>query len=88
MAYLLTTTLRGYRGGSSASSVNRELETLNSDNRWHELRKISDSRHGPNLTDPTRFDYQVKAPSTRHILVQALRMRPTYKLGFPHFQAA
>ena len=79
MAYLLTTTLRGYRGGSSASSVNQELEALKSDDPWHELRKISDSRHGPSLTEPTRYDYQVKAPSTHHILVQALRMRPTCK---------
>ena len=63
MAYLLTTTLRGYRGGSSASSVNQELDALNSDDPWHELRKISDSRHGPSLTEPTRYDYQVKAPS-------------------------
>lgn len=79
MAYLLTTTLRGYRGGSSASSVNQELDALNSENPWLELRRISDSRHGPSLTEPTRFDYQTKAPSTHHILVQALRMRPTCK---------
>ena len=79
MAYLLTTTLRGYRGGSSASSVNQELDALDSDDPWLELRKISDSRHGPSLTEPTRYDYQIKAPSTHHILVQALRMRPTCK---------
>ena len=79
MAYLLTTTLRGYRGGSSASSVNQELDALSFENPWQELRKISDSRQGPSLTEPTRYDYQVKAPSTHHILVQALRMRPTCK---------
>ena len=77
MAYLLTTTLRGYRGGSSASSVNQELDALDSDDPWQELRKISDSRHGPSLTEPTRYDYQTKSPSTHHILVQALRMQPT-----------
>ena len=77
MAYLLTTTLRGYRGGSSASSVNQELDALNSENPWRELRKISDSRHGSSLTEPTRYDYQVNASSPHHILVQALRMRPT-----------
>ena len=79
MAYLLTTTLCGYRGGSSASSVNRELDALDSDDLWHELRKISDSRHGPSLTEPTGYDYQIKSPSPHHILVQALRMRPTCK---------
>ena len=77
MAYLLTTTLRGYRGGSSASSVNQELDALDSETPWQELRKISDYRHGPSLTEPTRYDYQTKTPSTHDILVQALRMRPT-----------
>ncbi len=77
MAYLLTTTLRGYRGGSSASSVNQELDALNSGNPWHELRKISDSRHGSSLTEPARYDYQVKTSSPHHILVLALRMQPT-----------
>ena len=77
MAYLLTTTLRGYRGGSSASSVNQELEALHAEHPWLELRKISDARHGPSLTEPTRFDYQTRAPNPHHILVQALRMRPT-----------
>ena len=77
MAYLLTTTLRGYRGGSSASSVNQELDALESDDPWRELRKISDSRHGSSLTEPTGYDYQIKSPSTHHILVQALRMRTT-----------
>ncbi len=79
MAYLLTTTLRGYRGGSSASSVNQELDALDSENPWQELRKISDARHGPSLTEPTRYDYQTKSPSPHHILVQALRMRPMCK---------
>ena len=69
MAYLLTTTLRGYRGGSSASSVNQELDALNTEHPWLELRKISDARHGPSLTEPTRFDYQTRAPSSHHILV-------------------
>lgn len=77
MAYLLTTTLRGYRGGSSAGSVNQELDALNSQDPWRELRNISDARHGPSLTEPTRFDYQTRAPNPHHILVQALRMRPT-----------
>ena len=79
MAYLLTTTLRGYRGGSSASSVNQELDALESENPWQELRKISDYRHGPSLTEPTRYDYQIKTPSTHHILVEALRMQPGCK---------
>ena len=79
MAYLLTTTLRGYRSGSSASSVNQELDALESDDPWRELRKISDSRHGSSLTEPARYDYQIKSPSTHHILVQALRMQPTCK---------
>jgi hypothetical protein len=77
MAYLLTTTLRGYRGGSSASSVNQELDAFNSQDPWRELRNISDARHGPSLTEPTRFDYQTRAPHPHHILAQALRMRPT-----------
>ena len=52
---------------------------MNSENPWQQLRNISDPRHGPSLTEPTRYDYQVKTPSTPHILVQALRMRPTCK---------
>ena len=79
MAYLLTTTLRGYRGGSSSSSVNQELDALDSEHPWQELRKISDYRHGPSLTEPTRYDYQIKTPSPHHILVEALRMQPTCK---------
>lgn len=73
----LTTTLRGYHGGSSAGSVNQELDALNAENPWRERRNISDARHGPSLTEPTRFDYQTRAPNPHHILVQALRMRPT-----------
>lgn len=79
MAYPLATTVRGYRGGSSASSVNQELDALNTEHPWQELRRISDSRHGPSLTEPTRFDCPTKAPSTHHVLVQALRMRSTCK---------
>ena len=73
----IETMLRGYRGGSSASSVNQELNDLDSENPWHALRNISDSRHGPSLTEPARYDYQVKASSPHHILVLALRMQPT-----------
>ena len=40
---------------------------------------ISDSRHGPSLTQLAQYDRQIKTPSTHHILVEALRMQPACK---------
>ena len=63
MAHLLTATPGGYRGGSSASSVNQELDALNSQDSRRELRNISDARHGPSLTEPPGSTTKPRLPA-------------------------